>query len=160
MRLPAILLACLCTPCAVLAADVPPAHDHATQAGTSAPVATSNARWAADAPLRDGMRRVHDALAELRHHEMGHMSPDQAREQASAIDGAVSSIFANCKLAPDADAALHGILVPLLTGAKRLHDDPADKDAIKAMRDAVAGYPRHFDDPQWQAQPQGGAHAH
>jgi hypothetical protein len=160
MRLHAILLACLCAPCAVLAADEPPTHDHAAQVGTSAPEKTSNARWAADAPLHDGMRRVHEALTELRHHEMGHMSPDQAREQASAIERAVSSIFANCKLAPDADAALHGILVPLLAGAKRLHDDPADKDAIKAMRDAVADYPRHFDDPQEQAQPNGGAHAH
>jgi hypothetical protein len=162
MRLSAILLACLCAPCAVFAADVPPTHDHAhaAQVETGAPEKTSSTRWAPDAPLREGMWRVHEALAELRHHEMGHMSPDQAREQASVIEGAVSSIFANCKLAPDADAALHGILVPLLAGAKRLHDDPADKDAIKAMRDAVADYPRHFDDPQEQAQPNGGAHAH
>ena len=158
MRLLPIFLSILGAPCAVLAADVPSTHDHAAHAVATAPATASHARWAPDAPLSDGMRRVQDALAELRHHEMGHMSADQAREQAGAIEGAVSSIFANCKLAPDADAALHGILVPLLAGAQRLHGDPADKAAIQAMRDAVADYPRHFDDPHWQAQPKGGAH--
>lgn len=157
MRLLPIFLAFLGAPCAVLAADTPPTHDHAAHAVATAPA--SHARWTPDAPLSEGMRRVQEALAELRHHEMGHMSADQAREQAGAIEGAVSSIFAKCKLAPDADAALHGILVPLLEGAQRLHGDPADKAAIQAMRDAVADYPRHFDDPHWQAQPEGGAHA-
>ena len=139
----------------------PPAaehHDHAMHAG--APVQAPATRWTTDAPLREGMGRVRIALAELRHHEMGHMSPDQAREQAAAIEAAIASIFASCKLAPEADAALHGILAPLLAGAKRLHANPADKAAIAAMRDAVAGYAQRCDDPQWHAEPDGGASAH
>ena len=158
MRLSAIVLACLCGPCTIHASDAPPVHDHA-HAGADVTATMQAAPWATDAPLRDGMKRVREALAELRHHEMGHMSPDQAREQAAAIEAAIASIFASCKLAPEADAALHGILAPLLAGAKRLHANPADKAAIAAMRDAVAGYAQRFDDPQWHAEPDGGARA-
>lgn len=160
MRLSAIIFTCLCTSGVAFGVQAAPAQDpahaHAAPAAAHAATTASHARWAADAPLRDGMQRVRTALAELRHHEMGHMSPDQAREQVAEIDAAVASIFANCKLAPDADAALHTMLVPLLDGARRLREDPADKAAIQSMRDAVAPYPQQFDD----AQAAGDARAH
>lgn len=128
----------------------PPAaehHDHAMHAG--APVQAPATRWTTDAPLREGMGRVRIALAELRHHEMGHMTEGQARERAVTIEDAIRSMFANCRLAPEPDAALHAILVPLLAAAQRLDRDPADKAAVAAMREAVAPYAQQFDDPQW-----------
>lgn len=124
-------------------------HDHLAPAVAPAPAVTQ--RWAADAPLREGMARVRVALDELRHHEMGHMSDGQARERAVAIEEAVRSMFANCRLAPEPDTALHAILAPLLAAAQRLDKDPADKAAVAAMREAVAPYARRFDDPQWPA---------
>lgn len=142
---------------AIACAVVIAASAHATQlvhehqaaptaaAGADAPVQ----RWAADAPLREGMTRVRAALEELRHYEMGHMTPAMARERAVAIEDAVAGMFAHCKLAADADAALHGTLLPLLTAAQRLDKDPRDLSAIAAMRHAVAAYPQRFDDPQW-----------
>lgn len=143
----------------------PPAaehHDHALH--VTAPAQAPAERWATDAPLREGMAQVRAALDELRHHEMGHMGADQARERAVAIEDAIQSMFAHCKLAPQPDAALHAILVPLLAAAQRLDKDPADKAAVTAMREAVAPYAKQFDDPQWPAETKAasahGEHAH
>ncbi len=139
-------------------AHVHDAHIHDAQAhdvhAAGQPVAAPAQRWASDAALREGMRRVQAALAELHHYELGHGSPATAQEQAAQIEAAIRYLFAHCRLAPDADAALHRILLPLLTAAQRLQRDPAQHDAVAAMREAVAPYPQQFDDPGWPATPE------
>lgn len=159
------LVPAFCLAFAAAAGAAPPATEHDAHAAHAAmPVQAPAVRWAADAPLREGMQRVTTALGELRHHEMGHMTDGQARERAVAIEEAVRFMFAHCRLAPEPDAALHSILVPLLSAAKRLDADPADKAAVAAMREAVAPYATRFDDPQApadaKAEPAHEAHAH
>jgi hypothetical protein len=149
---------CVLGLCSTGVPAAPPLQDHVGHAGASAD-ASSSVRRATDAPLREGMRRVRDALDQLHHCETCHMTPDMARQQAIAVENAVAYMFANCKLASEADASLHGILLPLLAAAQRLHKEPSDKGAIAAMRDALAAYPRRFDDRQWQAD-EGDAAAH
>ena len=83
------------------------AHDHAP-APTAKPAPAQ--RWSTDAALRKGMGDVRLAVAALEHYEHGHMGPAQAVLLAERIEDAIHGIFANCKLAPDADAALHTIL--------------------------------------------------
>ncbi|HPW03985.1 MAG TPA: DnrO protein [Dokdonella sp.] len=133
----------------------PPAHDHEHHDHkTNAPAPAADAqsvRWTADADLRKGMADVHAALDDLRHHEMGHMPANMAAERAGKIEDAVAYIITRCKLPADADAALHKIIIPLQSAAQRLKKDPADMAAIAAMRDAVADYPRQFDDPLWSS---------
>lgn len=131
----------------------PPAHDHehhghATESA-AATSASQSTRWVADADLRKGMGEVHAALDDLAHYEMGHMPANMAVERAEKIEAAVSYIVTHCKLAPDADAALHKIIIPLQSAAQRLKKDSADVAAVAAMREAVANYPRQFDDPLW-----------
>jgi hypothetical protein len=133
-------------------ASAAPQHDHATHAGyddkqVPAPVT----RWTADAPLRDGMGRIHTALEELRHYEMGHMSEAMAQDRAGLIEEAGADIFAHCKLQPHQDAVLHEMLVPLLAAAQKLKDHPQDMAEVAAMRVAVADYPHYFDDPAWSS---------
>jgi hypothetical protein len=130
------------------AAQAAPQHDHAAHAHGTA-VAPPAQRWAADATLRDGMGRIHSALEELRHYEMGHMSEAMALDRVGLIEQAASDIFTKCKLTPQADAALHGMLVPLLAAAQTLRQHPQDVAAVAAMRAAVADYPRYFDGPDW-----------
>lgn len=139
-----------CSFAAAVAHAAPPAHDH-EHAAHAAPVSTTAPaqRWATDAPLREGMGRVREALDDLRHYEMGHMTADMARERAVTVEDAVKFMFAHCKLAPEPDGALHRILVPLLAAAQRLDKEPTDLSAVAAMRDAVASYSDQFDDPQW-----------
>ncbi|MEZ5521569.1 MAG: DnrO protein [Dokdonella sp.] len=126
-----------------------PAHaQHAHQESTHEPSGRSGSaqRFATDAPLREGMARIHSALDDLRHYEMGHMPQPLAIEQVAAIQSAVDTLFATCKLEPEADAALHGMLVPLITAVQAFKTNPDDLGSIARMRQAIADYARLFDD--------------
>ena len=121
-------------------------HVHATDETKAAFPAQP---WSSDAALRDGMTRIHEALEQLRHYEMGHMDATLARDRVEVIREAVADIFAHCELAPEPDAALHGMLVPLLAAAQAFDSDPADMQQIEAMRAALGDYPHYFDAPRW-----------
>jgi len=140
------------TPLCVAGLMGEPAHagNHASHALPDAARSTPPAagqRWATDAPLREGMQGIRVAVDALGHYEHGHMGPDQAVLLADKIEGHVRIIVANCRLAPDADAALHAIIAPLLHNAGALKRDPVNLAAIAPMRKAVADYARQFDDP-------------
>lgn len=124
-------------------------HDHAAHVHITQPVPPPAQRWTADATLRDGMGRIHTALDELRHYEMGHMDATMALDRVGLIEQAATGIFAKCKLAPEQDAVLHGMLVPLLGAAQKLKTNPQDMAQVQAMRKAVADYPRYFTDSGW-----------
>lgn len=125
-------------------------HDHAAHAAFDAKeIPAPTPRWAVDEPLRDGMGRIHQALAELHHHELGHMSDAMAQDRAGLILDAGAYVFAHCKLQPQQDAVLHRILVPLLSAAQKLKDEPQDVAEVAVMREALADYPRYFDDAAW-----------
>lgn len=142
-----IALACSIGITTAAQASAQHAHEDHVAHERAAPVPAQ--RYATDAPLREGMARVRTALDELRHYEMGHMPENMALERVASIEDATRFMFANCKLASAPDAALHGMLVPLLAAATALKKDPKDMPAVAAMRSAVADYPRYFEDPQW-----------
>ncbi len=166
MRIRTLVLALACSLAAASLQAAPPVHDdHHDHATPAAAVEAPMGGWATDAPLREGMARVKAALADLAHYEMGHMPADMAAERAGDVDAAVKYMFANCKLPPEPDNALHAILLPLLAAAQRLEKDPADMAAVGAMRDAVAPYGRQFDDAAWKGEAAApaadhGTHAH
>jgi hypothetical protein len=109
--------------------------------------------WATDAPLREGMGRIRTSVAALDHSEHGHLGAEQTVTLAGNIEKDVNFLIANCKLDPDADAALHGIISKLLKGAHALKSNPADLAAIAPMREAVAEYAATFDDPAFRTPP-------
>ncbi|OGT55597.1 MAG: hypothetical protein A3E01_16575 [Gammaproteobacteria bacterium RIFCSPHIGHO2_12_FULL_63_22] len=108
---------------------------------------------ATDAPLREGMGRIRLSVDALGHYEQGHMGAEQAVEMAGNVEKDVNFLIANCRLDPDADAALHGIIAKLLKGAHALKSNPADLAAIAPMREAMAEYAASFDDPAFRTQP-------
>jgi hypothetical protein len=127
-----------------------PPQSHAEHASHhAATVSVPAQRWEPDASLREGMRRVHVAVDQLRHYEMGHMGAPMAVDRAAEVEDAVGFMFANCKLAAEPDAALHGILAPLLGAAQALQANPGKVKAVAAMREAIAQYPHYFNDPGW-----------
>ncbi len=98
------------------------------------------------------MRGIRVAVQALEHYEHGHMGIAQARSTAALIDTAVDGIFANCRLEPDADVALHGLLAQFLAGAEAVRtSQQVPVQEIAGMRSALARYPQLFDDPQWDA---------
>lgn len=145
LRLWAALALTAAAPCGTAIAQ----HDHPAHAHSATAAPAPAHRWTADADLRAGMGRIQVALAELRHYEMGHMDATMALDRVGLIEQAATDIFAKCKLAPEQDAVMHGMLVPLLGAAQKLKADPKDMAQVQAMRDAVADYPRYFKDPGW-----------
>jgi hypothetical protein len=123
------------------------AQDHAAHQTAPAAAAPSDTaqRWTADATLRRNMRGIRAAVEALGHYEHGHMGPEQAVTVAAKIEDHANEIIAQCKLPPDADAALHAILVPLMSGAAALKQDPKRLEVIAPMREALVQYERQFD---------------
>lgn len=124
-------------------------HAHEDHDATTAAPANPAQRFETDAALREGMGRIHEALKELRHYEMGHMPESIAVEKVQEIQSAIDYLFANCKLPADADAALHTILAPLLGAVQAFEKNPKDMAAVAGMRDAANNYPHRFKDPDW-----------
>ena len=144
--LTAVLLAAVCF---VPALQALPQHQHEHEHAATAAVAVPAQRWTPDAPLRAGIRNAHQAVDELQHAEMGHMSAAMTRDRAATVEKAVTFMFANCKLSAEPDAALHSILVPLLSAAQALHAHPGNVEPVAEMRAAIAHYPTYFNDPGW-----------
>ena len=135
---------------AILAAGMTlfaPVHAQHVHANPAPPASHSATRWAADAPLRAGMRGARDVVAALEHGRRGHLNAGQVRRLAAQLEGHVHGIFANCKLVPQADAELHSILLPLLNGARALAADPGNLHPVAPMQRALAAYARRFKDP-------------
>lgn len=131
------------------ATPAPAAHAEHAHAAAPAAEVPAGKRWATDAPLRDGMRRVRQAVQALEHAEHGHPDAAQSANVAKLIDGAVNDMIANCKLEPDADAALHGLLAKFLVGANAARTGQGIPAALADMQGALQKYPRLFDDPTW-----------
>lgn len=122
-----------------------PAQEHAHPSRAAA--GEQGGRYATDAALRKHMQAIRDDVAALGHYEKGHMGANEAARLAGDIESHVRAIIAECKLPPDADAALHRIIAPLMQNAAALKADPANREAISALRQALADYARDFDDP-------------
>lgn len=124
-------------------------HQHHAPAAAVSQEAPAQ-RYATDAPLRKGMAEVRAAVDALGHYERGHMGAEQAVTFATTIQEQVAYLVANCKLEPQADAALHRIIAKLGAGAQALKNDPTHLAAIPPMREALADYRRSFDDPAFE----------
>ena len=143
---------------ATVAGATEPPHDpasheaHAPPAGheTHAPPPPA-VRWQADEPLARGMRRVRAAKQALAHGAHGHLDPAQVRAIAATLDAAVQEMFAQCRLAPEPDAALHPLLATVLRASARLAPGRFDAAALAELEAVLARYPRLFDDATWTA---------
>ena len=124
-------------------------HDHAAHAAHDAQVKAPAQRWATDAPLRAGMRNLREATETLNHYEMGHLDDTQRDNAVEKIDAAIKDMFANCKLKPEADAALHGLLAKFIAGANAARAGTFGKAELVPMQDALTQYPQLFDDAEW-----------
>lgn len=130
-------------------------HDHAAHAAHASHDAKPQLpaqHWATDAPLRAGMRNMQEATETLNHYEMGHLDDVQRDNAVQKIDAAIKDMIANCKLKPEADAALHGLLEKFIVGANAARAGRFSKAELAPMQEALALYPRMFDDADWGKQ--------
>ncbi|KFL36649.1 hypothetical protein N788_03290 [Arenimonas donghaensis DSM 18148 = HO3-R19] len=113
--------------------------------------ATPARRWLPDAPLSRGMQRVRSATETLGHGSHGHLDDAQVRGIAAELKAAVDMMFAECKLDPEPDAALHPLLARVLMASNTLSESGYDATALAELQAVVARYPLLFDDPAWSA---------
>lgn len=134
--------------CAAIWANGLPAQEHAHEHAHAAhPQASADGvLHATDAPLRAGMLKLRDLIQAPRPGDAA-----AAKTLADGIDAEVQQLFAQCKLEPEADAALHGVLALLLEGAAGLRADAADDAAWDKLQQALKLYPQRFDDVQFRA---------
>lgn len=138
--------------CALLAqpALAQQASSHADHAAHAAAASTAPAqRWATDAPLRAGMREIHAATGILGHIHAGHLNTRLRDVAVARIDAAIKNMIANCKLDPQADAALHGLLAKFMAGAAAARNGRFNNADLTSMQQALARYPQLFNDPDW-----------
>ncbi len=133
-------------PAPVLAAPV-------AEAAPAAPTPAADLRWPVDAPLHAGMLRIRTATEALEHAEHGHLDAAQVGALAGEIESATQRIFAECKLEPDADAALHPLLARVLTAGRALRAKPDDLAPVGELREVLRLYPLRFSDPDWSRRP-------
>ena len=129
-------------------AGASPAFGHETTtakaATTAEKAAPASTRWQADAPLQAGMARVLVASKALEHMQHGHLNPAQVTALADEIKGAVNDMFAQCKLDPAPDAALHPLLARLLTASEALRTNPMESSPVEDIHAVLARYGELF----------------
>jgi hypothetical protein len=131
---------------AAVSASASTRDSHQHPATTDTQAATVR-RWDTDAPLRAGMAHIRVAVDALEHHEHGHMRPAPVQVLATQIEQQIAYLIVNCKLEPQADAALHVIISELAVGAQALKANPASRSVIPSMRHALQRYSVQFNDP-------------
>ena len=113
--------------------------------------------WTTDAPLREGMNGIAVAVAKAQAaQEAGTFSPEQANGLANTVNERFGFMISNCKLEPEEDAALHGLLAQLIAGTQQLRSDPGSIDAMSQLQKLLNLYPHYFDHPGWSAGSSGG----
>jgi hypothetical protein len=127
-------------------------HDHGHAAAAAKPLPAGK-RWTTDAPLREGMMQIRQSLEpKLGAIHKDKLAADEYKAIAEHADKQIANIVANCKLPPDADAALHGIIARVGEGTEAMAGKSKlqpREGAIKVV-EALEEYGRTFDHPRWK----------
>lgn len=123
-------------------------HAHPTPAATVGPVPAGG--YTTDATLRQQMRSIRTEVHGIADAQQRKTTQPVVQAASRIIDN-VNTIIVNCKLPPDADAALHAIIGPMLQDASALKADPGKAGAVTGLREALAQYAEQFDDPDFSA---------
>lgn len=116
------------------------AHQHAPASHGDA---TPEQGWPTDAPLRLGMEAMLDALV------VAVRDQGDGATLAADLRRQVDLLFANCKLDPAADAALHVLIVELLDSAQRLEAGATPAEEHDALNATLQRYGQQFQHPGW-----------
>ncbi|MBF0283058.1 MAG: hypothetical protein HQL51_01205 [Magnetococcales bacterium] len=129
-------------------------HEHAGHAAPVGLTLNHGKPWPTDAPLRQGMAAIRDALTDaLPGIHAGSYTGGQYASLADKAQEQVDFMVKNCQLPPEVDAQAHQVLERILGGIGSLRgkEDPA-AGAVTLLQ-ALNDYARHFDHPGWKPIP-------
>ena len=146
-----LLAAALAVPLTSMAAS---AHDSHGSAETHQLQLNAGKKWETDAPLRQAMSNIRQAMASNLHaiHE-NRLSANGYGKLAQKVEVEVGNIVANCKLSTQADEQLHIVIAELPGGAEHMagtiKGSKRQKGAVQVIG-ALEKYATYFDDPGFQ----------
>jgi len=135
----------------ILAAEA--SHDHG---GAAASLHLNQGqKWATDAPLRQGMAHIGDAMdGAMRDIHEGTLTASQYAALAKNLQGEVEFIVGNCKLDAQADAQLHLVIADIASGVEAMQDKQEQskrRDGAGKVTAALENYATYFSHPGWKA---------
>jgi hypothetical protein len=130
------------------------AHQHApheAHEGTSALVLNHGKKWKSDKHLRAAMQKI-QALVATERPMLKEQSIDatKAKAIASGVNGQITDMITNCKLDPDADAVLHGLIADLVKANDNLSGPAPTGQGIGLIQQVLVKYPQYFSHPGWK----------
>lgn len=112
------------------------------------------AKWQTDAALRQGMEAIRNSLAKaMPEVHSGRFDNAQYGALARGIEGQVGYIVKNCKLKPEADQVLHGIIAEIGQGVDVIGGRAAGtqrEEGVVHLARTLDDYAAHFDHPGWK----------
>lgn len=138
----------------VHAAEGVDAHHHDGHGSASPQPLQLNAgqKWATDAPLRQAMNDINQAMVKALPLIHKNQFGDAAYQAlATTISQKVAYTVEHCKLEPKADAMLHRVIADLMAGAETMEGKTASSRHDGAVRvlEALKAYGQYFDHPGW-----------
>jgi hypothetical protein len=122
------------------------AHHHASPQGKVE--AHPDHKFLVDTNLKNKMETILNTFNSL---DPSGEATSTSKDAGHKIEDTVNQIFATCKLAPDADTAIHPLLAELLAGTSSLKKGQL-KTGKRKIGQALARYEQLFDHAGWQQQ--------
>lgn len=122
-------------------------HSHDSHEGQPALSLNNGSKWETDEALRHGMIGIRD-LVDAHQQQGGGGYPELAHGIRSNVD----HVIENCKLDPEADAALHVVLGDVFDGIALLEGEKGENargQGVDRIAHALEQYGRYFDHPDW-----------
>lgn len=105
-------------------------------------------KFIADETLRGRMNSILSAMQKLSKTGAGTQKRKQVVTTGSVVESVVRDIFKNCKLEPEADAAIHPILAQILEGSYMLKKGD-EKNGHERIHKALLRYEDNFEHSGW-----------
>ncbi len=129
-------------------------HHHASTGDKAQKLLKPEKKYETDAALRSNMGAIRAALQKKMPDVHGRkLKAEEYSTLSTEINKSVQTIFKECKLKADADAALHLILADVMAGSKAMKSGPNADDRAKGFLKIAKGletYGQIFNDPSWK----------
>jgi hypothetical protein len=124
-------------------------NSHHSHGGSSnASEVKPDKKFIADEALKERMNSILSAMQKLNKTGSASEKKKEVITTGGRVESVVQDIFKSCKLAPDADAAIHPILAEILEGAHLLKNG-IEKDGHERIHKALLKYGDNFEHSGW-----------
>ncbi|MBP9709238.1 MAG: hypothetical protein KBD78_16505 [Oligoflexales bacterium] len=111
-------------------------------------------KYESDAPLRTHMSAIRTEMqSKIGDIHSGRVKDEDYQRLSEKIDTSIQSIFKDCKLKPEADAALHTILTEIMAGSAAMKTGPKTEARPQGFLKVIKGldsYGQMFNHAGWK----------